>query len=192
MRKFIVVFTFSIITPIFFVFTLLYILFIKYNASPNLNPSNQQLQKKVAYAALPAMSNSLIDEVVTEEGRAEIIRQFLAKNKSPLEPYAGYIVDIADQYGLDFRLITAIAMQESNLCKRVPKESNNCWGWGIYGGKITKFNNYSEGIETVTRTLATKYKNKGLVTPEQIMTMYTPSSDGSWAYSVNHFMEKLQ
>ena len=80
-------------------------------------------------------------------------------------------------------------MQESNLCKKIPDGSHNCWGYGIYGGKVTMFQDYKEGIYTVTKGLATRYKPKGLVTPEQIMTMYTPSSNGSWAFSVNHFME---
>jgi hypothetical protein len=99
---------------------------------------------------------------------------------------------MADKYSLDFRLIPSIAMQESNLCKKIPAESYNCWGFGIYGSKVTKFSNYPEAIETVTRTLALKYKEKGLVTPEEIMSMYTPSSNGSWAHGVNHFMQQLQ
>ena len=57
---------------------------------------------------------------------------------------------------------------------------------------MTRFDDYPEAIETVTRTLATKYKTKGLVTPEQIVKMWTPSSNGSWEYSVNHFMKQLE
>ncbi|HSW47712.1 MAG TPA: hypothetical protein VLG67_01405, partial [Candidatus Saccharimonadales bacterium] len=125
-------------------------------------------------------------------GNAEKIRQFLAKYNSPLEPYAVDIVNAADEYGLDHRLIVAIAMQESGLCKTIPEGSNNCWGFGIYTGHVTRFADYKEGIYTVTKALATRYKNKGLVTPEQIMTMYTPNSNGSWAHGVNHFMDKLQ
>ncbi len=149
-------------------------------------------QKTVAYAALPTTQNIFSFDIVQNDARAERIRQFLAYFGSPLEPYANDIVETADTYGLDYRLITAIAMQESNLCKRIPQDSYNCWGFGIYGGKITRFSNYQEAITTVTRTLAQKYKQKGLVTPEQIMTMYTPSNDGSWAFSVNHFMDILQ
>ncbi len=146
----------------------------------------------VAYAALPTSQNTMAGEVEQEDGRKEKVRQFLEAHNSPMEAYAGDIVEAADMYGIDHRLIPAIAMQESNVCKKIPHGSYNCWGYGIYGSKITKFKDYKEGIYTVTKGLATRYKPKGLVTPEQIMTMYTPSSNGSWAFSVRHFMEELE
>ena len=86
----------------------------------------------------------------------------------------------------------AIAMQESNLCKRSPENSFNCWGFGIYGQKVTRFSDYEEGIEAVTKTLALKYKADGLDTPQEIMRRYTPQSNGSWAESVEYFMDQLQ
>lgn len=146
----------------------------------------------VAYAALPTSQNTLTAEITQADGRAEKVRQFFHKYSSPLEPYAEDVVAAADEYGLDHRLIPAIAMQESNLCKRIPHGSNNCWGYGIYGKQVRKFADYKEGIYTVTKALATRYKGRGLVTPNQIMTMYTPSSNGSWAKSVNYFMSELE
>ena len=90
---------------------------------------------------------------------------------------------------LDF--LPAIAMQESNLCKKIPEGSNNCWGWGIYGGKVTKFSNYPEAIETISKSLATKYRrSKGLVTPHEVGRLYNPSNTNNWAESVTHFMER--
>lgn len=148
--------------------------------------------RMVSYAALPSTQNVLSTTITEQEGgNAENIRQFLAKYNSPLEPYAEDIVNAADEYGLDHRLIVAIAMQESGLCKVIPIDSYNCWGFGIYTGHVTRFVDYKEGIYTVTKALATRYKDKGLVTPDQIMTMYTPNSNGSWAKSVNHFMSQL-
>jgi hypothetical protein len=83
-------------------------------------------------------------------------------------------------------------MQESNLCKHIPEGSHNCWGFGIYGDKITRFDNYFDAIDAVTKTLATKYRDKGLTEPYEIMTMYTPSSNGSWAHGVSTFMTAMQ
>jgi hypothetical protein len=83
-------------------------------------------------------------------------------------------------------------MQESTLCKVIPANSYNCWGFGIYGNTVTRFSSYQEAINTVTKALATKYKQYGLVTPDQIMTLYTPDSNGSWAFNVNRFMQLLQ
>lgn len=188
MRKLLLTTSLLVFTPFVFIFGLILIMVI-YTQSSHRAPSGQT----VAYAALPATQNVLGASIMEIDGSdAEKIRQFLAKYNSPLEPYAVDIVDAADQYGLDRRLIPAIAMKESTLCKKIPVNSYNCWGFGIYGNKVTRFANYKEGVYTVTKALATRYKGKGLVTPEQIMTMYTPSSDGSWAKGVNHVMNQLQ
>ena len=58
------------------------------------------------------------------DGRQDIVAAFLARYTSPLQPYdhfAKFIVDTADKYGVDYRLIPAIMMQESNLCKAIPQ-----------------------------------------------------------------------
>jgi hypothetical protein len=146
----------------------------------------------VSYAALPTVDNLFTSQVVQNDSREEMVRQFFQKYRSPLEPYAADVIKAADEYKLDFRLIPAIAMQESNLCLKAPLNSFNCWGFGIYGGKVTRFDSYPQGIETVTKTLATKYRKDGLDTPEEIMARYTPSSNGSWAAGVNQFMSQLQ
>jgi hypothetical protein len=156
------------------------------------NNSKSFLQNpRVAYAALPQASATFKVNIKQEDARVTIVRNFFNKYKSVLVPYADEVVIFADKYGLDYRLIPAIAMQESNLCKKAPKDSYNCWGFGIYGKKVTKFENYSQAIEIVTKTLANQYKAKGLDTPEKIMTRYTPGSDGSWAFGVNTFMNQL-
>ncbi|HVF69680.1 MAG TPA: hypothetical protein VNA13_03915 [Xanthomonadales bacterium] len=150
-------------------------------------------RETVAYAALPSNQNIIAGNIIeSQNGKAEKIRQFLARYNSPLEPYSVDIVNAAEEYGLDHRLIPAIAMQESTLCKKIPVNSFNCWGFGIYGNKVTRFADYKEGIYTVTKALATRYKSRGLVTADQIMTMYTPSSNGSWARGVNIVLNQLQ
>lgn len=146
---------------------------------------------KVAYAALPTTQNLLRDQIKSKDARIEVLTNFLRKYDSDLSPYAQKIIDTADRYDLDFRLVPAIAMQESNLCKKVIKESYNCWGYGIYGTKVKKFKDYPSAIEAVSKTLASDYKDQGLVTPDEIMKKYTPGSNGSWAKSVNHFMNYL-
>ena len=161
----------------------------------NSNPSGLVLGASttgIAYAALPPTENVIQPQIVEKESKQEIVRQFFAKYKSPLEEYAGDIIAASERYDIDHRLLPAIAMQESNLCKRIIKDSYNCWGWGIYGSKITKFSNYPEAIETITRTLATKYKSKGLVTPEEVGKLYNPRNTNNWAENVTHFMDQLR
>ncbi len=188
MRKVFLLAVFSLFTPILLVLSLSLL----YKAlSPNYIPLSQDANPKVAFAALPAASGTLKINIVSQDARKEIVRTFFKRYKSALLPFADDVVDTADKYGLDYRLIPAIAMQESTGCKNEPKGSYNCWGFGIYAKKVTKFDNYKEAIDTVTKTLALQYKAKGLETPEEIMTKYTPGSNGSWAEGVKIFMNQL-
>ena len=192
MRKIILSTSFFIFTPFLILISILYFLFLSYNykARNGLNAANPN--NKVAFAALPMIENVLGESIIAKDARIEMVKQFFQKYKSPLEPYAQDVVQTADKYGLDFRLIPAIAMQESNLCHKIIADSYNCWGFGIYGKKVTRFESYPEAIDTVTRTLVSNYVDGGLNTPLEIMKKYTPSNNGSWAYSVNYFMNLLQ
>jgi hypothetical protein len=192
MRKFIFGTTFLLLAPFCLVFLLIAVLMV-YQMHLISSPSLTAFGNTVAYAALPTTQNNIFSASISQgDGRTERIREFLAEYNSPLEPYASDIVAAADEYGIDYRLVPSIAMQESNLCRVIPNGSNNCWGFGIYGHTVTHFANYKEGIYTVTKALAQNYKAHGLITPQQIMTMYTPGSNGSWAFSVNYFMQRLQ
>lgn len=155
------------------------------------NKANPIAESKVAFAALPTTQNLLRDEVDSKDARIEVLSSFLQKYDSALAPFTQNIINAADKYGLDFRLLPAIAMQESNLCKKIVRESHNCWGYEIYGNKVKKFKNYPTAIDAVSQTLASDYKENGLVTPEEIMKKYTPGSNGSWAKGVEHFMNVL-
>ncbi len=132
-----------------------------------------------------------IDDNVKDR-RVAVLKAFFRKYDSPLYDHADFIVKVSDEYGLDYRLIPAISMQESTACKFIPHNSYNCWGWGIYGDKITRFGSYPEAIETIAKGLKKNYIDKGLTTPEQIMAKYTPSSNGSWARGVGHVLGVLE
>ncbi len=133
-------------------------------------------------------------EAKTELADSRVInlKRFFRKYNSPLYDQAGLIVKVSDKYSFDYRLLPAIAMQESSLCKKIPKDSYNCWGWGIYGSKITKFDSYGQAIITVAEGIKTHYIDKGLITPSKIMAKYTPSSNGSWAHGVTTFLKILE
>jgi hypothetical protein len=144
------------------------------------------------YASLPVKLPSVSGEIGAVDARPEIIRQYLEYYNSPLAPYSPFIVATADKYSLDFRLITAIAQQESNVCKIIPPGSYNCWGWGIHSKGSLGFSSFEEGIETVSKGLREEYLNKGYATVEDIMSKYTPLSNGSWANGVNTFLSQMQ
>ena len=127
-----------------------------------------------------------------KDKRVAILKSFFRKYDSPLYDHADFIVRVSDKNGLDYRLIPAIAMQESTACKVIPYGSHNCWGWGIYGTMVTRFNSYPEAIETVAVGLKKNYIDQGLTTPEEIMAKYTPSSNGSWAKGVGTVLGVLE
>lgn len=177
-------------TPLIIFLSIVYLSFLSYKKLGNsfLDTSSQS----VAFAALPTTDNLLADQISSKDSRVENLKFFLNRYGSPLEPFSGKIIESSEKYNLDFRLLPAIAMQESNLCKKAPRDTYNCWGFGMYGKKVTSFAGYEDAIETVSKTLAKDYRDIGLITPEQIMTKYTPSNNGAWALSVNHFMNQLQ
>jgi len=144
------------------------------------------------YASLPSEPYAISGNVYGKDARIEIIRQYLEYYRSPLEPYSTQLVAMADKYGLDFKLTTAIAQQESNLCKKIPENTYNCWGWGIHSQGTLGFEDYSHAIETVSRGLRKEYLDKGFVSIEDIMGKYTPLSNGSWAQGVSTFMADME
>ncbi|MFZ5932677.1 MAG: hypothetical protein ACOYT7_01190 [Patescibacteria group bacterium] len=144
------------------------------------------------FASLPTDLPSVDGYITSTDARAELVRQYLAYWGSPLEPCANLIVETADKYGLDYRLTTAIAQKESNLCKIIPPGSYNCWGWGIHSEGTLGFSSFAEGIEVVSKGLREEYLDKGYTTIEEIMSKYTPLSNGSWALGVSQFMAEME
>lgn len=144
------------------------------------------------YSALPSAVGSINYEVTGSEARPIIIKQFLESYHSPIAPYAESIFQASEKYGLDYRLIVAISQCESNLCKKIPEGSYNCWGWG--NGE-TRFDSWGEAFDQVAKTLKKEYIDKGLVTPEEIMPKYVPPSvekGGPWAKCVNQYLEEME
>lgn len=133
--------------------------------------------------------------IEAEDARIDLLTRFLDRHDSPLQPsehFAEVFVYLADKNGFDFRLLPAIAMQESNLCKKIPPGSYNCLGFGIHERGTLTFESYEANFERAARELKANYIDIGLDTPEKIMRKYTPSSNGSWANSVNQWMAEIR
>jgi hypothetical protein len=145
----------------------------------------------IAYTALPISTQQVSGSVTETDARINKLKNFLHRHRSVLEQYTDDIITASDMYGLDYRLLTAIATQESNVCQRIIKNSYNCWGWGITAKKTTRFDNYPQAIETISRLFAKNYINKGLITPEEIGKVYNPGDTNSWADKVNYFMNEI-
>jgi len=161
---------------------------------------------KVLGESVNAISNNLIigetkdsegnikvnEKIGSDDARPVIIKKYLEKYNSPLLPYSNLIYEISNTYGLDYYWIVAIAQQESNLCKKAPDDSHNCWGYGIHKRGTLKFDNYELAIKSYAEYLKREYFDKGLNTPELIMKKYCPSSNGSWARGVQQFIDEME
>lgn len=147
---------------------------------------------RLLYGALPNPLYEINTSLTKADARSEILRQYLEKFDSPLEPHADLLVQVADENNFDFRWMVAIAMQESNLCRYIPENSYNCWGWGIYGDKVTRFSSYEHAITAIAPQFKEIFLKHPEISPDEVMKSYTPPSDGSWAFGVNQFMSELE
>jgi len=144
------------------------------------------------YAAIPEILGEMSDAIQTGDARPIIIEKYLEKYNSPLLPYADVLLAASEEYEVDYRLIVAIAQCESNLCKKSPPDSYNCWG---FENGSTEFLSWEQAIYQVAKTLREDYLNEGMETPEEIMPKYAPPSvekGGPWAKCVNQFIEELE
>lgn len=144
------------------------------------------------YAALPPAVGTITQAITTGDARPILIEQYLEKYNSPLLPYSDFIFEMSEKYGLDYGLMVAIAMCESNVCKKIPDGSYNCWG---FENGATVFLSWEQAIEQVAKTLKEEYYDEGLVTPEEIMPKYAPPSlekGGPWAKCVIQFLEETR
>jgi len=150
-------------------------------------------EKVIIESAAEDNKNIFVDATVSgADARPMLIKNYLEKYNSPMAPYSDLIFQISEDYGFEYYWIVAIAQQESNLCKKAPEDSYNCWGYGIHKKGTLKFDNYEIAIKSYAEYLKREYFDKGLNTPELIMKKYCPSSNGSWANGVNQFIEELK
>ncbi len=196
LKKIVLIAVFFMVTPMALFSSILSLVAVSDNQSKTLGEKTSIFEEPEpgvrVYAALPADTPSVYEKVISADARPEIVRNYLKINRSPLEPYADYIVEVADKYGMDFRLITSIAQKESGLCRVIPPESHNCWGWGIHSKGTLGFSSYKEGIETVSKGLKENYIDKGYVTVDEIMKKYAHPDSTTWADGVNYYMAQME
>jgi len=182
-------------------------------ASQTQKPAKSQLQM---YASLPPILGIADQNITGGDARPVLAENYLRKRgDSPLSPYTDYLVETCDKYFPNkyincekdltncqgeplscTGLVIAIAECESNLCKKIPEGSNNCWGYGIPTGakEGTKFSSLEVAIEKEVE-LIKKYTDQGMLTLEDIGAVYAPPSvekGHSWAKCVSHFLDELK
>lgn len=167
-------------------------LFLHASTSTQATRGSISVNNSVKYSALPEDRAQTEFVLNAQEARVQVLNEFFSHYNSPLAAYAKRIVNAADTNGLDYRLLPAIAFQESTLCRSIPKDSFNCWGYGIYNGRVMRFDDFGQAIDTVSKALSKHYKANGLEEPDEIVTKWNPNSNGSWEESVNLTMDRIQ
>lgn len=196
LRKLVLIVVFLTITPLTLIVSVVSLISLSnstqtIDSSPNKSQSSSIPGAQI-YASLPETFPSVSGKIIFSDARIDIIKNFLSKYNSPLSEHSEFIVKTSDKYSLDYRLITAIAMKESGLCKIIPEESYNCWGWGIHSKGTLMFDSYDEGIETVSKGLKENYIDKGFTTVEEIMTKYAHPDSTTWADGVLQYMDQMK
>lgn len=189
MRNFFVLLLFFILTP-GMLFVSLNLLTVHQHKLGVLGLSTIR-QEPFAYAALPTMDTVFEGSATLTDKRETNLSDYFSYYHSPLKPYANEIVSRADKYGIDYRLLPAIAMQETGLCKTALQAAPyNCWGWGIWGKKVTSFHSYQEAIDTISRYFANR-KEKGIDNLDAIGSIYNPGNTNHWKENVAYVMDQL-
>jgi hypothetical protein len=144
------------------------------------------------YASLPEMIPGISGSVIGDDARVLVLTKYLEMNGSPLTPFSRVLVETADSNQLDWKLLPAIAQKESGLCRVIPPESHNCWGWGIHSKGTLMFDDYPEAINAVAKGLKENYIDYGYTTPEKIMQKYAHPDSTTWAEGVSLYMDQIK
>lgn len=127
------------------------------------------------------------DTKIVDDRRVKALKRVFEQYNSPLLGEEASYVKIADKNGVDWKLLPSIAGLESSFGKRLMPNSYNAYGWG--GGHIY-FDSWSDGIDTITKSLKERYYARGADTVWTIGPIYAASP--TWAVRVNSFMEKIE
>ena len=119
--------------------------------------------------------------------RAKALENVFKKYNSPLVGEAKTYVELADKYGIDWKLLPAISGLESSFGLHLMLNSYNAYGWG--GGYIY-FESWSDGIDKILSSLKKNYYNRGADTVYEIASIYAESP--TWAPRVTSFMNLIE
>lgn len=147
----------------------------------------------------PAAKTSQVVDGLTEQQRADQIDAFFTvRGNLPLAGYGLTFVQAADKYGVDWRLVPAIAYNESTagLHECPGKHGTPSYNAFGYTGCNTAFSSYDVAIDTVTRDVAgqipstSKYFSGKSI--NQIIDAYNPpSANEDYLKDVKWTMNKI-
>jgi hypothetical protein len=127
-------------------------------------------------------------QYVSENGEVVDVKQvahFLESQSSPMAPHASDIVKAGSTYGVDPRLVIAIAGVESSFGRHC--RGHNAWGWN--NGR-TRWKSWSESIDTYTRLFSERYPNWRNLS--RIAPVYNPNTPEQWGRKVSSLIASIR
>lgn len=97
------------------------------------------------------------------------LEKFFEIYRCPEPHYTSQYLGAADRYGLDYRLLPAVAIRETS-CGKTANQRNNLWGY--HPGR-QDFPSIEEGLEVIARRLAENSLYKGKTLSDKLFT-YNP------------------
>lgn len=95
-------------------------------------------------------------------------------NECVLDEVSCKIKEVAQDYGIDWRLAIAISMHETGKYTSVAFKEKNNVGGNFRNGSLMVFEDLDKGIDFFISNLKTKYIDLGLDTIEEISVKYAP------------------
>jgi hypothetical protein len=153
---------------------------------------NKDFYDSTSTLNIDASTSNTETKLYITDPRVVAMRKFLIDYNSPIYAYADVFVYEADRTGLDWRLVASISGVESGFGNKsiVPY---NGWGWkGGPNNTWSYFQNWREGITTVSIGLSYWYKG---LSPYEIEMRYCPDcyegNRHAWANGVQGYMDEL-
>ena len=147
-------------------------------------PEDKSVEETVDNIEEKVIEDNINPELTINPEQIEQVKSYLSKRNSPLVEYADILVTAAYEYGIDYRLVAAISVIESEGGKHCFKPYN-AWGWGS-----KSFESWEDGIYSITKGLGKYYAN-GLTTPALIAPVYCPPNASKWASNVQYVMDQI-
>ncbi len=142
-------------------------------------------------------ADTIVDGLTQTQRAQKIDAFFTSRENSPLAGYGIYFVQAADKYGIDWKLLPAIATIESNggkqACKKNGVPTYNGFGWKGCG---SVFSSYQEAIDIITKNLAglepaTARHYAGKSIDAKINAYNPPEIRSDYHYLVTYVMKKI-
>ena len=152
-------------------------------------------QKYSIFASKPLVLGKSTERILGRDSRASVLNEVFESYDCPLTGMGDTFVSEADKHDIPYWLVAAVSFQESNCGKKTPgfegSDSYNAWGWGVWGDNVKGFDDWEDGVETVSEYFSEKFYSNGVTDLCTIMKTYTPPSKGSWCNGVAYFRDRI-